>query len=317
MLDELKRLNDPGRKEDLLYFLQVVVGKRFLKLADVRVLCSHAPAHYKLRTEPLIAYCAFFGWICYDENISICRDIYPILEDANLLNRYMVESTLKLLFENEILTTEMFTYDMDKRSISFRNELLPLSCASIRNVLISQSLLIVKRDMRKSTFWVHSDYENALGQFCKDSKRKLTLKQLKARLEANSIAGEKAESFALEYERRRISNHILRSQIKLISEIDVCAGYDLISFQSNQSTCYDRFIEVKAISHPYGFYWSKNEMEIAKLQGEKYYLYLVNLTKIGDEDYEPTIISNPALTIMNSQDWLIEPESYYIRKIII
>lgn len=228
----------------------------------------------------------------------------------------MVESTLKLLFENEILTTDMFTYDTERKSILFRNELLPLSCASIRNVLISQNLLNVKRDMSKSTFWVHSDYENALGQFCKDSIKKLTLKQLKARLEADSIAGAKAESFALEYERRRISNHVLRSQIKLISEIDVSAGYDLISFQSNQSTCYDRFIEVKAISHSNGFYWSKNEMEIAKLQGEKYCLYLVNLTKIEGEDYKPIIISNPAMTIMNSQDWLIEPESYYIRKII-
>lgn len=316
MLDELKSLNYPGRKEDLLYFLQIVVGKRVLKLDDVRVLCSHAPACYQLRIEPLIAYCTCFGWLCYDECISICKEIYPILEDASLLNRYMIESTLKLLFKNEILTAEMFTYDIEKRSILFRNELLPLSCASIRNVLISQSLLNVRRDMSKSTFWVHSDYENAIGQFCKDSIKKLTLKQLKAHLEADSIAGAKAESFALEYERRRISNHILRSQIKLISEIDVCAGYDLISFQSNQSTCYDRFIEVKAISHSCGFYWSKNEMEIAKLQREKYNLYLVNLSKIEDEDYEPIIISNPAMTIMSSQDWLIEPESYYIRKII-
>jgi hypothetical protein len=317
MLDELKKLSDPGRKEDLLYFLQIVVGKRVLKLADVRVLCSHAPACYKLRAEPLVAYCSFFGWICCDAKISISREIYPILEDATLLNRYMIETTLKLLFENEILTAEMFTYDIDQRSLSFRNELLPLSCAPIRNVLISQSLLNVKRDMSKSTFWVHPDYENTLGYYFKDSKRKHTLKQLKARLEADSVAGEQAESFALEYERHRISNKILRSQIKLISEIDVSAGYDLISFQSNQSAYYDRFIEVKAISHSYGFYWSKNEIEIAKLQGEKYCLYLVNLSKIGVEDYEPTIISNPALTIINSQDWLIEPESYYIRKITI
>ena len=32
----------------------------------------------------------------------------------------------------------------------------------------------------------------------------------------------------------------------------------------------DRFIGVKAISS-YGFYWSKNEYETAKLKGEPYY----------------------------------------------
>ena len=107
----------------------------------------------------------------------------------------------------------------------------------------------------------------------------------------------------------------MQRQIKQISEIDVRAGYDIISYENDESTFYNRFIEVKAIPQRPSFFWSKNELEVAKLQGEKYFLYLVDLSKIEDEGYCPQIISNPAQSIMKSLDWLVEPESYHIQKL--
>lgn len=315
MLDELKGLNYPGRKEDLLYFLQSIVGNNIIKLDDIRVLCTHAPAGYQLRAECLVAYCTCFGWISQNEGISACTEIRAVLNDELRLNYYMIESTLETLFSNKILTADMFIYDIEKCQISFRNELLPLSYASIRNVLVSQEFLIIEREEHKAVFWVHPDFEKVLARFCKKSSNALTLEQLKLRLEANSVAGAKAESFVLEYEKRRICNPTLQKQIKQISEVDVCAGYDILSYESDASTCYDRFIEVKAVSRNLSFFWSKNELEIAKLQGEKYFLYLVDLSRIADEEYHPEMISNPALSIMSSSDWLVEPESYHIQKI--
>lgn len=76
----------------------------------------------------------------------------------------------------------------------------------------------------------------------------------------------------------------------------------------------DRFIEVKAISNV-GFYWSKNEYEIAKLKGKSYYLYLVELNKINNLEYSPEIINNPAEIIINSDKWFIEPQGYHIIKV--
>lgn len=315
MLDELKRLNYPGRKKDLLYFLQSVVGNNVINLDDIRVLCTHAPAGFQLRDEDLVAYCTCFGWISQNEGISVCTEILAVLNNESRLNCYMIESTLETLFNNKILTVEMFVYDIEKCQIAFRNELLPLSYASIRNVLVSQEFLIIEREEHKTMFWVHSDYEKVLSRLCKKNSNTLTLEQLKLRLEANSIAGAKAESFVLEYEKRRIANPMLQTQIKQISEVDVCAGYDILSFESDTSACYDRFIEVKAVSRNHSFFWSKNELEIAKLQGEKYFLYLVDLSRIADEEYRPEIISNPALSIMSSSNWLVEPESYHIQKI--
>ncbi len=315
MLDELKSLDYPGRKEDLIYFLQSIVGNCNLKVDDIRVLCAHAPAGYQLRAEALINYCTCFGWILQRDNIVACSVNQSVVDDAARLNFYLVESSLEVLFKHDILTADMFIYDVHRRRVSFRNELLPLPYSSIRNVLVSQGFLNVEREPQKTTFWVHPNFERILAQFCKKSSTTLTLKQLRARLEADAVAGEKAESFVLKYERRRICNPVLQGQIKQISEIDVCAGYDILSYENDKSTFYDRFIEVKAIPQRSSFFWSKNELEIARLHGEKYFLYLVDLSRIEDEEYCPRIISNPAQSVMNSSNWLVEPESYHIQEV--
>lgn len=315
MLDELKRLNYPGRKEDLIYFLQHIIGNNSISLEDVRVLCSHAPAGYQLLADFLVTYCACFGWIVQDEEITTSLEIRNFLNDKERLNRYMVESSLRILFNKKILTAAMFVYDIDRRRVLFRNELLSLSYANVRNVLVSQGFLIVERDEYRTIFKVNSDFEKKLAQFCKNSSNSMTLEQLKSKLEADSIAGAKAEAFVLEYEKRRIKNPILQNKIKQISEVDVCAGYDILSYENDESTIYDRFIEVKAVSRNLSFFWSRNEFEIAKLRGDKYYLYLVNLSRINDEDYAPVMIQDPAVSVMCSSDWCVESESYYIQKI--
>lgn len=210
MLDELKKLNYPGRKEDLIYFLQSIVGSKNLKASDIYVLCAHAPAGYQLRAEALINYCTCFGWILQRENIVVCAEIQSVVDNAARLNYYLIESSLEILFKYDVLTADMFIYDIHRHKVSFRNELLPLSYASIRNVLVSQEFLSVDREQKKTTFWVHPNFESMLAQFCKKSSTTLSLKQLQARLEADAIAGAKAESFVLKYERRRICNPVLQ-----------------------------------------------------------------------------------------------------------
>ena len=148
----------------------------------------------------------------------------------------------------------------------------------------------------------------------KSQKKKYTLEQLKKDLEKKEEAGRLAEEFVLEYERRRLPD-IMRDSIKIISGIDVNAGYDIVSFNNPNSVAIDRYIEVKAIDCDYGFFWSENEYEMAKLKGASYYLYLVYLSNISCINYEPMIICNPADTIMKSDEWLVETSSYHVRKI--
>lgn len=50
--------------------------------------------------------------------------------------------------------------------------------------------------------------------------------------------------------------------------------------------------------------------------GDSYYIYLVDDDCISKEGYEPIIICNPAKVIFESEDWLIESDSYRIARII-
>jgi len=313
MLDELRNLKYPGRKEDIIFFLRTIIGKKEILLKDLRVLCSHVSGGYQLPVESLIAYCTYFDWIKCGEHIHLCEELYPFLESTTRFNRELVEHTVCKLFENKVFKVDLFSYDINGCRFLFRNELLPLAYSSVRNVLISQGFFDTERCIQNNALFVSPDFENFITDFCKKSAKQLTLEQLKMQLERNTIAGDKAEKFVLEYEKRRISKLSLTNRIRIISEIDVRAGYDIVSFESDNSVEYDRFIEVKAISKQTDFYWTINELEIAQLKGVQYCLYLVDLSKISHENYTPTIIIDPANTIIHSSDWLVEPQSFHIR----
>ena len=147
-----------------------------------------------------------------------------------------------------------------------------------------------------------------LSSFCQQSKRTIGIEQLKKQLEENRQAGEKAEQYVLQYEKKRNDKNSLAEKVRIISDIDVCAGYDIVSFDSNDSDDYDRFIEVKAVSKSKSFYWSSNELNTARLKGKHYYLYLVDLNKVSDENYIPDIINDPAGVLFDSEEWFIEPQ---------
>lgn len=207
----------------------------------------------------------------------------------------------------------MFYFDSIQCCYAFKNELFPLALSGVRNVLISQGFLIPSRNTQTSRFYISPAYETLVAKHCKRRRKQLSLDQLKKQLEINELAGEKAEIFAFEFEKKRLGQPLCE-KVRRISEIDVTAGYDIISFDSNQSLNLDRFIEVKAISNA-SFFWSKNEYEIAKLKGSTYYLYLVDLTRIDEKNYSPQIVQNPAVNIMNTDEWFVESQTYYVKHI--
>ena len=144
----------------------------------------------------------------------------------------------------------------------------------------------------------------------------MTLLQLKNSLEDKEMAGEKAEKFVLGYEKKRLKDSKVCNCIRQISHIDVSAGYDIVSFKTINSTKVDRYIEVKAVKNDFQFYWSINEYNSAKVKGNNYCLYLVELAKIENVDYEPYIIENPYEFFKENTDWLIQTQTYSLRKIL-
>lgn len=234
-------------------------------------------------------------------------------EDNNQTNNYLIQSTVNFLFDADIFSINMFYYDSVQQQYRFKNESFPLKLSSVRNVLISQGFLCVDRGVTGSRFYVSPEYESLVASQCIRKRKAISLEQLKKRLKSDELAGEKAELFVVKYEKKRLGVEG-ENKVKRISEIDVTAGYDIVSANSPNSTVANRFIEVKAVSEN-GFYWSKNEYDIAKLLAADYYLYLVDLSKIDDDNYEPDIIHNPVQHIMENNLWLVEPQSYHIQKV--
>ena len=314
MLEELKNLNIQSGRDEITYFLCNVVGTSPITRNDAMVLCGHAPGKHHLSCDNLTAYCAAFGWInVLDNALMLADDLKEHVGDSAQINDYLIKSEVNLLFDADILTTNMFYYDSVQSQYGFKNEYFPLKLSSVRNVLLSQGFFCVSRSVTGSRFYVSAEYESLVASHCVRKRKTMSLEQLKKRLESNELAGEKAELFVLEYERRRLGPEG-ETKVKRISDIDVSAGYDIVSVNTPDSMITNRFIEVKAISET-GFFWSKNEYEVAKLLATDYYLYLIDLTKICNDNYEPEIINNPAQQIMENSLWLIEPQSYHIQKI--
>ena len=145
-------------------------------------------------------------------------------------------------------------------------------------------------------------------------KPQISIEALNKKLRQEIEHGEQAEKFAWEYEVTRLKLSGIDREPLSVSSIDVMAGYDIASYESTLSDCYDRFIEVKAVSKN-GFYWSRNEYETAKLKADNYYLYLVDLRKIEKPGYAPEMIQNPAKSVMESDGWFVEAQSYHIKRV--
>ena len=137
------------------------------------------------------------------------------------------------------------------------------------------------------------------------SNSPLSPEELKARLERQERAGFEAEEWVLNYERLRLEGHLLLDGIRQVSKEDVSLGYDIASFSSGRALAFDRFIEVKSFENKPRFYWTRGEIKAAKRLGEKYYLYLVDRSKMGSKDYKPMTVQGPASCFLNdlAPDW--------------
>lgn len=146
---------------------------------------------------------------------------------------------------------------------------------------------------------------------------KVSEEELLDNLEKQKEQGKEGEEFVLVYERNRITKEDLRCRIERISALDVSSGFDIVSFNDNDSKNFDRFIEVKTyIGRPH-FYWSKNEIEKAQLMGDAYYIYLVDFQQIKQKDYVPQCISNPIRNIILATNWIKTTEELFVEPLYV
>src|SRR5690606_34881470 len=94
--------------------------------------------------------------------------------------------------------------------------------------------------------------------------------------------------------------------------IKVDAGYDIISFDSLMSKEPDRFIEVKSFFKSPEFYWSKNELTVSEMKRTKYFLYLIDRSKLDSTNYQPIIIQDPFMNVFKNSEWNKKPQNWLV-----
>ena len=142
-------------------------------------------------------------------------------------------------------------------------------------------------------------------------KNRQTHEALQRRQEELGFA---AELVVIDIERRRL-RHDLAHLIEHVSQSNPYSCYDIKSATVLEREVVDRYIEVKAVSlDTYQFYWTKSEVDAAKLLRDRYFLYLLPYeTNRGFKVDALMMINDPHRTLDNEK-WEIEENVLVCRR---
>ncbi len=311
MLTELKRCNSIGNVDGVLFLVSIMAGKEKISRDEIRNRC----ALENTITVNCPGAVAFFEYLrLVDTTSDAVIPLSALNSLATKSNSDVIEQLAALsinrLVEDGIFDKNATGFDAEKGHLTIKRSAFPLAYAAIRNFLTMAGALDKEVN---GEICVAGEYESDWTEQLRNRRKKFTLEQLLKQQEEQSKRGLEAEEFVLGIERRRLPE--MARKIKRISDFDVSAGYDIVSFERDGTEHYDRFIEVKCYIGSPHFYWSENESDVAKIKAEKYILCLVDYTRIGEPGYQPTYIRNPYETIFEGDEWLVNAASYRVQKI--
>ena len=329
----LLRYDNLGSFEEIVFFLdKVLIDGKQKKTSDVKNFCIDHSREFAYSFEGLTELLRFLSIIEITDSKVRSELNESEIKKITSSKIEFCKSTVLPLFKklseydilNDFLDNKKIEYDANNDSIVIKNNLVPLKFSGLKNFLLNISFFEPHRDSLNLLFInpiFQELFENEIIPLLNKidyeelkSEKKLTVEDLKNIQQILESLGYEAEQFVLEYEKNRLRNHPKREKIKLISGIDTNAGYDIVSFNSLESNDIDRFIEVKSYSGEIGFYWSSNEVKVAKRKRKKYYLYLVNRYSMRKKDYEPLMIQDPYSEIFSKNTWNITAQNWYIKK---
>lgn len=219
---------------------------------------------------------------------------------------------------SEQLRNFLMNFQTDTGKTYFKaTEIQKIKFSDTRNLLLELEFISASED--NTTYFVNPNYTDLFAkQFI---RKKLSPESLKRKQVENDSIGLTAEKAVIDFEVKRLTNISLDpNEIGHTSQENVLAGYDIKSFENyldENAKRIDRYIEVKAVSiEDYKFYWSRNEMDIAKAFGDKYFLYLLPVISKDKFDFEKLmIVNNPFKHIYSNElDWKKEEESISFSK---
>lgn len=232
-----------------------------------------------------------------------------------LVERLMMALNSDAVF-HDMFCSEYISYDIIYHSIQIDNSAFPLKYSCFKQLLIDFGVLKEHPTQRFNKYIINSRYKKIFDKevLPEIKKRKTGIEELRRLLEQNQIYGEEAEKFVLEFEKNRLNGE---KEIDWVAEYSTSDGYDIASYETVNSSELDRFIEVKSYSGEPYFFWSRNEIDIARIKKSSYYLYLVDRSSMNSSGYSPMIIQDPYNNVLkNDSEWgqTIEKIKLYMMK---
>ena len=294
-----------------------------IKLVQLYTLCNTI-AESNLRQISFIKAKYLENALWFDETLSLLEDLTIIknnfvelipsetfFKSLSTLEEFKKQLLNKIFISNgevsEQLREFLVNFKVETNQVIFNSTPTEkVKYSDTRNLLLELDFISTNQD--SNMYIVNPCYHDLFTFFF--NKRAITPEIFKTNQTENDVLGLSAEKAVIEFEIQRLTNiKFDKSEIEHTSQKNVIAGYDVKSFENyldDNSKRIQRYIEVKAVPvFDYRFYWSRNEIEFAKIFGEKYFLYLLPVNSNSTFDFEKMkIISNPIKNIyLNYLDW--------------
>lgn len=311
MLTELKRCNSIGNVDGVLFLVSIMAGKERISRVEIRNRCA-LENNITVNCPGAVAFFEYLRLVDTTSNTVIPLpelDALAAKSNGEIIEQ-LAAMSINRLVEEGIFDKDATGFDAEKGHLTIKRSAFPLAYAAVRNFLTMAGALDKEEN---GEICVAGNYESDWTEQLRNRRKKFTLEQLLKQQEDQSRRGLEAEEFVLGLEKKRLPD--LAQKIKRISDFDVSAGYDIVSYENNETEHYDRFIEVKCYMGSPHFFWSENESDVARIKADKYILCLVDYLRIGEPGYQPEFIRNPYETIFDSDEWLVNASSYRIQKI--
>lgn len=326
MRPDLFEIKSFGNIEQIKFVLKLLNESNSpMNLSDLRKYCVDSSIQYASSFEGIVQLLEIIECVSRKDNsiqLVIAED-----ELGQLVESLAVVAPKKLiskLIENRqtdhFIDLDSFDYDIASSRLLIRNSAIPLSGSALKQLFIDFDVFRISIDNQfvyeLNPVFTKLFETELIPHIQKEMKFNieggLTFQEFKRIQEIKHEHGEQAEIFVETYEKKRLQDHPQQEKIKKISHLKVDAGYDVISYNSLESSELDRYIEVKSFARKPEFYFSKNELRVAEARGSKYYLYLVDRIRFERSGYEPLVIQDPYRTIFQSDGWKKDPQSWLI-----
>lgn len=248
-----------------------------------------------------------------NENYIINEQFLDSLNSVNQMKEKFIQFLFFSLKEEEsfhnIFQSQYLSYDVINKSFQISNSAFGFKFSNFKQLLIDFEAITSHPKIEFSSFILNSRFKKLFDKTIlpEIKKRKIGIDEFKKSIEKQQIYGEEAEKFVLAFEMKRLGN----KQIEWVAEYIVNEGYDIASYNEKDDEEYNRFIEVKSYDGktPY-FFWSRNEVDVAKRKSDNYWIYLVNRVEMNKENYKPIMKQNPIKNIMKDEKWDKQIEKY-------